>query len=83
MSTFTCVFVCVLIYMCVHVLTLCACVCMYVYMSVCCVCVFVYMCVPACLHVCKHMHVFVNSENIILNTSITYAMTFKKTVFSQ
>ena len=41
-------------------------------------CVFVYMCVPACLHVCKHMHVLVNSENIILNTSITYATTLKK-----
>ena len=57
------------------------CVCMCT--CLCAVCVFVYMCVSACLHVCKHMHVFVNSENIILNTSITYAMTFKKTVSSQ
>ena len=64
-----CLCVCVCMCTCLYLVCVCLCTCL------CAVCVFVYMCVPACLHVCKHMHVFVNSENIILNTSITYAMT--------
>ena len=56
-----------------HVLALCACVCMYVYMSMCCVCVCVHVC--ACMPSCVYAHA---TENILLNTSITYAMTFKQ-----
>ena len=74
--------VCVLIYMCVHVLALCACVCMYVYMSMFCVCLCTCVCLHAFMCVSTCMCLLI-TENILLNTSITYAMTFIKTVSSQ
>ena len=55
---------CLCVYVCVHVYVLCVCLCI-------CVCLHAFMCVCTCT-------CLLITENIILNTSITYAMTFKK-----
>ena len=55
---------CLCVYICVHVYVLCVCLCT-------CVCLHAFMCVCTCM-------CLLITENILLNTSITYAMAFKK-----
>ena len=60
-----------------HVLALCACVyvCVHVYVLCVCLCTCVYLHAFMCVCTCMCLLI---TENILLNTSITFAMTFKQ-----